>query len=87
MSDRAYILLHVTRGKSDLAAQVLRGRDGVKVLDVLEGPPDLMLVIEAFGRQELAELTIQTLASVEPMTEGLQVLPALPAWSQFQPPL
>ena len=82
MSDRAYILLHVTRGKSGLAARVLRGQDGVRVMDVLEGPPDLMLMIEAAGRQELAELTIQALASVEPMTEGLQVLPALQGWSQ-----
>lgn len=87
MSDRAYILLHVTQGKSDLVAQVLRGQSGVRVLDVLEGPPDLMLMMEASGRQQLAELTIRALASVEPMTEGLQVLPAQPGWSQFEPSL
>lgn len=36
MSARAYILLHVTQGKSDLAAQVLRGQSGVSVIDVPE---------------------------------------------------
>jgi len=85
MTARAYILLHVTKGKSDLVAQVLRAQNGVRVLDVLEGPPDLVLMMEASGRERLAELTIQALTSVEPMTEGLQVLPSRPNWSRVEP--
>jgi hypothetical protein len=49
---------------------------GVVIVDALEGPPDVIMVVEASERQKLAELTIRALASVETVTEGLSVLPA-----------
>jgi len=76
MSARAYVLLQVAQGKSNLVANVLRRKNGVRVVDVLEGPPDLMVLVEAAERQKLAELTVRALAEVEPLTENLQVLPA-----------
>ncbi len=53
----------------------MRGKPGVVKADLLEGPPDVIVVVEASNRQELAELTMQVLASVETMTEHLQLLP------------
>ncbi len=76
MSARVYILLDIVHGKSEYVIQALRGKPGVVMADPLEGPPDVIIVVEAPKRQQLAELTIQALASVETMTEGLRLLPA-----------
>ncbi len=75
MNARAYVLLDVTDSRSGDVAKVLRGRPGVVKADLLEGPPDVIVVVEASNRQELAKLTMQVLASVETMTEHLQLLP------------
>ena len=48
---------------------------GVKMVDLLEGPPDVIVMLQARSRLELAELTNQALVSVESMTEDLKVLP------------
>ncbi|MBI4303680.1 MAG: hypothetical protein HY665_05030 [Chloroflexi bacterium] len=76
MSAKAYVLLDIIKGKSEQAVQTLRGKPGVVMADVLEGPPDLILVVEAPQRQKLATLVTQALASVETVTENLQLLPA-----------
>jgi hypothetical protein len=76
MSARAYILLDVVDDKSHWVAEVLRSRVGVVIAEPLEGPPDVMVVVEASDRQKLAELTIQILDSVEAVTRGLRLLPA-----------
>jgi len=44
-------------------------------VDVLEGPPDLIAVIEASGRQKTAEYLMDIMGSVNGMTENLRVLP------------
>jgi len=74
MGARVYILLDVVDGKSEQVAQTLRGKPGVVNVDQLDGPPEVIMVVEAYDRQQLAELTIQALTSVETMTEGLQLL-------------
>lgn len=76
MSARAYILLDVVDDKSHWVAEVLRSRVGVVIAEPLEGPPDVMVVVEASDRQKLAELTIRVLDSVEAVTRGLRLLPA-----------
>ena len=75
MISRVYVLLNVTGGKPDEVAQTLRRKPGVVAVDVLEGPPDIVMVVEASTRQRLAELTIQALASVEATTQAVQLLP------------
>jgi hypothetical protein len=75
MSARAYVLLNVVRGEVVEAVQTLRGRPGVIVADVIEGPPDIVMVIEARGRRRLADLTVEALSSVENITGDLQLLP------------
>jgi len=76
MSDRAYILLDIVDGKAEQVTKVLRENHGVVMVDALEGPPDVIIVMEAPKRQQLAKLTIQALASVETMTEHVCLLPA-----------
>lgn len=79
MSPRAYVLLDIVEGKGGEAAQALRGKRGVVMADPLDGCPEvIMMVVEAPDRTSLAELTVQALASVEPMTLGMRLLPAGP---------
>jgi len=75
MDARAYVLLDVTDSRPGDVARVLRSRLGVVKADLLEGPPDVIFVVEASNQQELVELPTQVLASVETMTEHLQLLP------------
>jgi uncharacterized protein (DUF2384 family) len=75
MSAKAYVLLNVVHEKQQQVVRALRGKPGVLMVDVVEGPPDVVVVLGARGRQRLAKLTIEALASVETMTEGLQLLP------------
>lgn len=44
MDDRVYTLLELADGKDKQVAQVLQGKPGVVVVDVLEGPPDVIMV-------------------------------------------
>lgn len=76
MSARAYVLLDIVDSKSEQVVQTLRGKPGVVIVDPLEGPPDVIMVIEASKRQKLAELTMGAIVSVEDMTKGLHLLPA-----------
>ena len=46
------------------------------MVEALEDPPGAIIVMEAAGRQHLAKLTIQALASVETITEHVCLLPA-----------
>ena len=76
MSARAYVLLHIVDGNSEWVLQALRSMPGVVTVDVLEGPPDVIMVVEASERQKLAELTTQALASVETAIEDMRLLPS-----------
>ena len=75
MSTKAYMLLDVRYGKVEQVAEVLKNRPGVVVIDILEGPPDLLIMIEAADRQKLVKFTIEALTLVESMTEGTYLLP------------
>ncbi len=76
MVNRAYMLLDIKEGKVEEAIKLLRENTGVVAVDVLEGPPDVMTVLEASGQKQLSELTVQAFASVEPLTEQVCLLPA-----------
>ena len=75
MNAKVYVLLRVKESKSEQAVKTLRGKAGVRLLDVLEGPPDVIMMVQARERRRLAELTVAALASVEDITEDLQLLP------------
>lgn len=42
---------------------------------MLDGSPNVIMMVQARDRQRLAKLTVAALASVENMTEGLQLQP------------
>lgn len=75
MNARVYVLLDVVQEELGEVARTLRGRPGVAMLDVVEGPPDIIMVIEARGQRRLADLTIKAISSIESMTKELQLLP------------
>ena len=75
MDFRAYLLLHVMEEKSKEVARVLRQKPGVLMADIVEGPPDVIAIIEAPERKVLADLTVQALSSVENMLENVRLLP------------
>ena len=75
MNAKVYVLLCVKEGKSEQAVETLRNKAGVRLLDTLEGPPDVIMMMQARERRRLAELTVEALASVEDITEDLQLLP------------
>lgn len=72
MCIRAYLVLQTGGYKSQQLISNLRAKPGVVTVDLLEGSPDLIIVVEAAKRQELAEFIIQTLDSVESITEDLR---------------
>ena len=76
MSDRVYLLLDVAEGKADQAAGKLRRIAGIRIVDVIEGQPDVIAVVEAPEQHSLAEITIQAISSMETMIEDLQLLTA-----------
>ena len=75
MGNRVYILLDAIDGKADQVAETLLVREGVKMVDLLEERPNVIMMIQAHNRDQLAELTNRALASVESMTDGWQLLP------------
>jgi hypothetical protein len=44
---RAYVLLDIQRNKSQEVAKALRDKPGVVAVDIVEGPPDVVAVLEA----------------------------------------
>ena len=59
MSARAYVLLDIDNTKIKEAASTLRNMRGVRTVDMLEGSPNLVVVVQARNRQRLAEVTNQ----------------------------
>ena len=74
-STRAYVLLRLAKGDPQRVAQVLRHKPGVLMADPLEGPHDVIMVVEAQGKQELADFTVNALSSVENMLENVRLMP------------
>ena len=75
MSSRLYLLLETVNGHSEEAARVFRLNSGVVAVDVVEGKPDVIVVMEAGDRQELAHLLMQVISCVENATEDVRILP------------
>jgi len=75
MNDKVYVLLDMVDGKAEHVVQVLQEIPGVVMVETLEGPPDIVVLIEAPEREQLAKWTIDALASVEMLTEQVRLLP------------
>jgi hypothetical protein len=74
MSARAYVLLDIVDGNSQYAAQMLRSRTGVILVDCLEGRPDIIAVVEAPDRQSLAEAVMPVIGCIDGITDDLHLL-------------
>ena len=75
MSARVYILLDIKDRELKQAVQTLQEKDGVKTVEVLEGSPNILMMIQARNRTSLANLANHALASLEGITESVQLLP------------
>ena len=76
MASRAYMLLELTDVDPDQVVEDLLTQSGVMIADPLEGPPDILMMVEAPDRQKLAELTIKAIGTVESVAKGIRVLPS-----------
>ena len=76
MDNRVYILLDIAYGKAEQVAQALQASPGVVMADAVEGPPGVIVVVEAAEREQLMKLTVQALTSVETAIENVCLLPA-----------
>jgi nitrate reductase NapAB chaperone NapD len=72
MCIRAYLVLQTDGDKSQEIIGDLLNKPGIVTVDLLEGSPSLIVVVEAEKRQELVGFIMQTLDSVESITEDLR---------------
>jgi hypothetical protein len=79
MTTKVYLLLELVNGKRTAVATKLEGMPGVCAIDILEGKPDLMTVIEAPERQKAAEYLMEVLSIVDGAIEDIRVMPVCEA--------
>ena len=75
MKSRAYIIIETVEGKEKRVADILSRKPGIIAVDLVDGPPDIVIIAEAEESYRLAEQTIQALISVEDLTNSVQCLP------------
>jgi hypothetical protein len=71
---RIYVLLSVSQGKEEYAAMRLCKVPGVIIIDFLEGDPNLLFMIEAENRLELADSLMKALSAPGDIIEDLDLL-------------
>lgn len=74
MIERAYILIDTVEGKASEILAAVDNSPGIIAADHVEGPPDIVLVIEADDRFELAIRVNSILHSIKNITEDLHCL-------------
>ena len=74
MRSRAYLMLDIIEDKVPYALQALQSARRVAAVDRLEGHPNVMVVIEAADRQEMAEAVMPVLESVERAAKDVHIL-------------
>lgn len=74
---RVYVLINVKEGMVERVVEKLQKETGVLLADIIERPPDIIMVVQALNQERLTKLTIRALAPVENYIEGLQILPVL----------
>jgi hypothetical protein len=72
---RVYVLLNVKSGTAEKVVRSLQNKSGVLLADIVERPPDIIMVVQAVSQERLLSLTVNALQSVETQIEGLQLLP------------
>jgi len=77
MKTKVYILLSIREGKPAEIACKLKGQTGVKNVEALDGSPEIIITLEANGRQKLARFSVSALESVEYFVESVKLMPVL----------
>jgi len=72
MCIRAYLVLQTDGDKSQEIIGDLLNKPGIVTVDLLEGSPSLIVVVEAEKRQELVGFIMQVLDSAESITKDLR---------------
>ncbi len=93
MSVRAYMLFDIVERNREDALQILRSRIEVILADSLEGYPNIIAMVEAVDRQNLTEVVMPILESLDGIIENLRFLvtrdngisPALPTSNNRAP--
>ena len=75
MSIKLYLLLDIVNPGYEEVVKVLRNKPGITSIEVLEGPPDILVVIKARTRRQAANYMINTLNSVDDVLEHFSMLP------------
>lgn len=75
MATRVYLLLDLVNGNKVTVADALKDMPGIATVEILEGPSDLITVIEAPVRQKAAEYLMGVLDLVDGVIEDIRVLP------------
>jgi hypothetical protein len=75
MSERAYVLISAVEGKVHEILAVLSNSPGIVTVDHVDGPPDVIIIVEADDRLKLARLVINALHTIENMTDDMYCLP------------
>jgi hypothetical protein len=76
ISDKVYLVLNVAEGKANQVAGKLKRVAGIRIVDVLEGLPDVIAVVEAPERHKLVEMTMRVISLVGTMIEDMKLLSA-----------
>jgi hypothetical protein len=75
MNLRAYIFMDVAHGAASDVLRMLKGKPSIASVDCVEGPPDVIVVVEAEEPQRLAEVAVNALTSVAHLTNSVQCSP------------
>jgi hypothetical protein len=74
LSARIYMLLDVVENRSSGAIQTLRAEKGVVISDVLEGHPNILILLQAPNRTALATHIVSILDTLDGAIEDVQLL-------------
>jgi hypothetical protein len=74
MNSRVYLLLDILEEKFPYAKRKLQNTRRVAAVDELEGHPNMIVIIEAPDRQQLVEILMPVLESVERITNDVHLL-------------
>ncbi len=75
MSAKAYVAFEIAGADPVQIALELRDKPGVAHVEVLEGPPDIMIMLEADQRSSAAEYLIEIMKELQDKVEHLNVMP------------
>jgi|WetSurMetagenome_2_1015567.scaffolds.fasta_scaffold76899_2 hypothetical protein len=84
---RVYVLINVKSGTAEKVVQSLQNQSGVLLADIVERPPDIIMVVQAANQERLLKLTLNALLSVENQIDSLQLLSKLEDVYTLETPL